>query len=518
MEPPPAPLRTPNIPAGTLGRYGARVLDPATAIQTPDQRIAPTIYLPDRLLVRGMPTRRADATINRLQGWNDQNQTGLTVTVSQRDQEFVDQLDNPADAEFFDQTWTTQVRLSNNTGRPQAPPDAWQILQQLLKEDSGLAEDVALDHVMSAGPTWGGVSGVWGGVSGVWGGVSGVWGGVGGLAAAYGGPGLGGRTPVVWSAPDPRLTAPEPVREPVIAVLDTGLGTHPWFDPASGGCTETIMFRGAPIGVPTTEATDPRATGVVSDPLNGLVDPLAGHGTFVAGIIRQRCPSAYLMMVPVLAADGTVTEHDVLTALNQLLWLHHHAEFEGGRCLDVVNLSMGYYHETPEHRTAGAPLKAVLQEYAKAGIAVVAAAGNGATSERFLPAGLADKLSGAMGLTSVGALNPDGHTVALFSNNGSWVTTHAPGAAVVSTVPTTLAGGLGRAVAVQRDDPLPRATIDADDYRSGFAIWSGTSFAAPWITGEIAAGIAATGDLAASVRTVLDDQKQTLATALRSRS
>ena len=28
-----------------------------------------------------------------------------------------------------------------------------------------------------------------------------------------------------------------------------------------------------------------------------------------------------------------------------------------------------------------------------------------------------------------------------------------------------------------------------DDFRSGFAVWSGTSFAAPWIVGEIAAEV-----------------------------
>ena len=32
-----------------------------------------------------------------------------------------------------------------------------------------------------------------------------------------------------------------------------------------------------------------------------------------------------------------------------------------------------------------------------------------------------------------------------------------------------------------------------DDFRSGFAIWSGTSFAAPWIAGDIAAQVVADG-------------------------
>ena len=39
-------------------------------------------------------------------------------------------------------------------------------------------------------------------------------------------------------------------------------------------------------------------------------------------------------------------------------------------------------------------------------------------------------------MTAVGALNPDS-TVALFSNDGDWVRFLRPGAALISTMPTT---------------------------------------------------------------------------------
>ena len=42
-------------------------------------------------------------------------------------------------------------------------------------------------------------------------------------------------------------------------------------------------------------------------------------------------------------------------------------------------------------------------------------------------------------IVSVGAMNPD-RTVALFSNAGEWVACHRPGAALVSTFPTTFNG------------------------------------------------------------------------------
>ena len=37
----------------------------------------------------------------------------------------------------------------------------------------------------------------------------------------------------------------------------------------------------------------------------------------------------------------------------------------------------------------------------------------------------------------------------------------------------------------------PRSTPDPDDYTSGFCTWSGTSFAAPVLAGQIAAALAA---------------------------
>jgi hypothetical protein len=63
----------------------------------------------------------------------------------------------------------------------------------------------------------------------------------------------------------------------------------------------------------------------------------------------------------------------------------------------------------------------------------------------------------------------------------------------VSTVPTTLSGSLNPTLRVEGFGPGPRAGVDFDDFRSGFAVWSGTSFASPWIVGEMAAEIVRTG-------------------------
>ena len=90
---------------------------------------------------------------------------------------------------------------------------------------------------------------------------------------------------------------------------------------------------------------------------------------------------------------------------------------------------------------------------------------------------------------AVGALNPADYSVALFSNIGDWVDVFAPGVSLVSTVPVVFDGGVQ---AGTRDDKngRRRETLDVDDFRGGYGVWSGTSFAAPVVAGRIAARIA----------------------------
>jgi serine protease len=93
-------------------------------------------------------------------------------------------------------------------------------------------------------------------------------------------------------------------------------------------------------------------------------------------------------------------------------------------------------------------------------------------------------------IVSVGAKNPNDRTDALFSNTGPWVTCYTRGASVLSTLPVRFQGGLEPVARYHEDDQRPRETIDPDDYRGGFAVWSGTSFSAPVIAGRVAAALA----------------------------
>jgi subtilisin family serine protease len=165
---------------------------------------------------------------------------------------------------------------------------------------------------------------------------------------------------------------------------------------------------------------------------------------------------------------------------------------DGGRRIDVMSLSLGYYHETPEDELFDRTLSELLAMARRHGCAVVCSAGNEATDRPTFPAALwnwagsdfrVDDPADAAPHVSVGALNPNG-SVALFSNIGAWVHTYAPGAAVLSTSPP-LNGGVQAGTRADRLG-MRRETIDPDDFTGGFALWSGTSFAAPYVAGRLA--------------------------------
>ena len=179
----------------------------------------------------------------------------------------------------------------------------------------------------------------------------------------------------------------------------------------------------------------------------------------------------------------------------------------GGHPIDVVSLSMGYYHENESDDLLDPILLSMIDKLQQLGVAVVCSAGNDATDRPCYPAAFAPWRNGRgpvkvttsrVPLVSVGAQNPN-TTDALFSNAGTWVRAYAPGAGIFSTMPP-FEGGLDP-VASTRIHGRVRESIDPDDYRSlrdadghdvgGFGLWSGTSFAAPVVAGRIAAGIGA---------------------------
>lgn len=285
---------------------------------------------------------------------------------------------------------------------------------------------------------------------------------------------------LVGVEPPPRSeTVPAAGRRPVVAVLDTPVGEHPWLGDGAG---DDAFWQDA-RRVDDAWAPDFAVPEETSDPLISH----AGHGTFIAGLVRQIAPDARVLSVPVMHGNGVVEEEHVLHALR---WIGARvaraaADDRPELYVDVVNLSFGRYQLEGRDPAAIEPLRAVIADLAGRGVRIVASAGNRPVDTKVVPAALD-------GLVSVGALDPDG-TLAAYTSTGRWVTVKAPGTSVVSALPKF--DRVERQQADAKDTTGPDASFQA----SGFGHWSGTSFAAAWVSASIAAKLleqAAPGALA----------------------
>jgi hypothetical protein len=423
----------------------------------------------------------------------------------------------------------TMVLVPAGSG-PTAPPDAWLALQQIRATAGDLAGAFSLNHVVRAcgsGGYWAGIGsgGYWAGIGsgGYWAGIGsgGYWAGISG-PAEYAAPGYGGKAPVAVVLANPALSAPALKRPPVVVLPDTGIGPHAWF-PRDDGIVKpppgavSVVAASTTLGIPDDHATF--GSDLIGDPL-----PLAGHGTFIAGIIRQSCPAARLHAYAVMDSAGELFEDDLLDVLHGVLEQQLDALESGAATgiVDVVSLSAGFYHEDLDDDAApatlaGSEVATVLRDLGRVGVLVVAGAGNDATRRPFLPAAFAGTL-GTTGpdelpLVSVGALNPNRSTVALFSNAGDWVSTYRHGAAIVSTLPEVENAGAqsSTAAAPGAPDDHNRMTIDRDDFSSGFGVWSGTSFATPVLAGQLLQSLVDQGTEDARLDALLERGRKALA-------
>jgi subtilisin family serine protease len=282
-----------------------------------------------------------------------------------------------------------------------------------------------------------------------------------------------------------------PGRRPVVAILDSGCASHPWLTEAGD---ETVTLDGHPIGH-TDPMTDAEEHPDQSGPLDGAIDTYAGHGTFIAGLIHQACPDADILSWRITPSAGPILESDIIDALSDIAELacRHREGRAGGHPIDVLSLSFSYYHETPDDELFDARIYEPLRRLGEHGVAVICSAGNDSTMRPAYPAALAPWKNGAgrvqaepgvVPIVSVGALNPNGSD-ALFSNAGEWVRARTPGAALLSTSPPFQGGYQPMSQTVV--EGRVRQSIDPDDFTSGFALWSGTSFSAPLFAGWLAA-------------------------------
>lgn len=409
-----------------LARHRAKVLHPADAVPAADGRPAPrTVYKNEQLLI---PNQLIQAPESR----------GFIEGVLQQ----VDLKLDPEEVETnAGDEGRSSYRLMVADGLlPRRPIDAWTALQALARAaDTGeqksreqrYIKGISLEHLFFSTTLVDQLR----------------------LQGAPGKEGHGGGGewgPARLPAFVPLASLPARGKGPVVAVLDTGCWTkHPWLG-------NNIVTVERP---PDLAWQDPEISSDVVEPLLGLTDDAAGHGTFICGLIRQIEPSAKIVVYPVMHGDGVVEESFLNTQLRLL---------KQRRDIDVVVMAFGGY---ASRATGIRALRNELAPLAAAGVIMVASAGNDASSARVYPAAFRSVLG-------VGALTRSG-TVAIYSNEASWVDTWYPGSSLVSTLPPFVGS---RAPSLARS-PLtagsrPREAFDPDRHSYRFGVWNGTSFAA----------------------------------------
>jgi subtilisin family serine protease len=239
----------------------------------------------------------------------------------------------------------------------------------------------------------------------------------------------------------------------IVAVIDTGVDTkHPVLYPVllpgydftrnQPGASEWLDLSQLPGG---STSSEDQYTGYVQQSSVAVLDqssvavldggPYAafGHGTMTSGLVHLVAPTAKILPLKSFSANGTGYLSNIVAALYYAV--QHHA--------NVVNMSFDLTSSSPS-------LNQAVSYANRAGVVLVAAAGNENTSARVYPASLNGYVVGIASTT-------DWDTRSSFSNYGSadvWIA--APGEQIVSTYP----GGT-------------------------YAAASGTSFSSPIVAGTV---------------------------------
>jgi hypothetical protein len=259
---------------------------------------------------------------------------------------------------------------------------------------------------------------------------------------------LSSAEPALHPALPPRPALQGPGTAPRILVLDTGLAgdgqcpplldAAPRIDGALDRPDDAIM----PASGPPAFAPD------------GYLDPVAGHGTFIAGLIEQLAGGCTIDVQRVIEPLGDGRELDIVAALEAATAL------PDGERPDIISMSFGgqVFEQAFALRTAIAAAKL-------AGIVLVASAGNDGICIPQYPAAFDE----VIGVAAVGPAGPPPWT-----NYGDWVDACAPGVELVSSFFADF------------DGAFPRMnSVDIDKFAQ-WACWSGTSFSGPVVVAALA--------------------------------
>jgi subtilisin family serine protease len=239
----------------------------------------------------------------------------------------------------------------------------------------------------------------------------------------------------------------------VVAVIDTGVDPyHPVLYPVllqgydftrnQPGASEWLDVTGTQSGYTTSSNQQPgyvqQSTAAVLDQstaavLDGSPYVAFGHGTMTSGLIHLVAPKAKLLPLKAFSANGTGYISNIVAALYYAVQNH----------ANVVNMSFDLTSSSPA-------LNHVVSYANKAGVVLVAAAGNEDTSAPVYPAAMNGSVVGIASTTDWDARSS-------FSNYGStdvWIA--APGEYVISTYP---GGTYGSESGTSFSSPLVAGTV-----------------------------------------------------------
>ncbi|MDX1935038.1 MAG: S8 family serine peptidase [Capsulimonadales bacterium] len=193
---------------------------------------------------------------------------------------------------------------------------------------------------------------------------------------------------------------------------------------------------------------------------DGVTNYSVGHGTMVAGMVARIAPQADIVPVRVLNGDGWGSGLNVIKGIV-------FSQSEGCR---VINLSL----------SSATRLRIMDESIAQAisqGILIVTSAGNDGVNQPRWPAAYP-------GVMAVASLDTNGQR-SPFSNYGSYISVCAPGNG-----------------------------IHGPFHTGGYALWSGTSFAAPFVAGQAALMFSRNASLTgATVRAYIRNTARSVAAA-----
>jgi len=239
----------------------------------------------------------------------------------------------------------------------------------------------------------------------------------------------------------------------IVAIIDTGVdpnhpvlhpvllqgydftrnqpGASEWLDLSSTGISTTTSQNAQPVKVQQSSAAvlDQSSAAV----LDGGPYSAFGHGTMTSGLVHLVAPKARILPLKAFSSNGTGNLSNIVAALYYAVQ----------NKANVVNMSFDLSYPSPA-------LSQAISHANKAGVVLVAAAGNEDSSARVYPASVSGSVVGIASTT-------DWDTRSSFSNYGSadvWIA--APGEYVISTYP---GGTYGSESGTSFSSPLVAGTV-----------------------------------------------------------